>query len=364
MVQSARPCHCFLDGRLWGVIVVLARNALRVVAVASGGVAVGVATNQVLNGGKWNLRWLVGAIVLAVLAGSLGEWLAARGVAAGRKVAPDPLLWPGLGAQDGKPLPLRDVRPRELGVHASRFSVDGDSPYIPRQADALLAAALTGNEKRLVIVEGPRLAGTTRTLAEAALAHLPDHLAAAFVDDPRVPLADMIDQASRWVDDADEAAGVEAAGVVVWFERLSPERFTEVACFSLETLPSGVMVLATFDSAEREGLRVAEQVSTLSAQQYAARIEVGAITGQERGDLLVEDCYAVLRPMLEGGQDAFLGRLMIAWEPLRAALSCGRTEQSADQVALLRAITDWGRARVPRLLTADILGLLYRAYRR
>jgi hypothetical protein len=259
---------------------------------------------------------------------------------------------------------LRDVRPRELGVHASRFSVDGDSPYIPRQADALLAAALTGNEKRLVIVEGPRLAGTTRTLAEAALAHLPDHLAAAFVDDPRVPLADMIDQASRWVDDADEAAGVEAAGVVVWFERLSPERFTEVACFSLETLPSGVMVLATFDSAEREGLRVAEQVSTFSAQQYAARIEVGAITGQERGDLLVEDCYAVLRPMLEGGQDAFLGRLMIAWEPLRAALSCGRTEQSADQVALLRAITDWGRARVPRLLTADILGLLYRAYRR
>jgi hypothetical protein len=106
---------------------VLVRNALRVVAVASGGVAVGVATNQVLNGGKWNLRWLVGAIVLAVLAGTLGEWLAARG-AAGRRVEPDPVLWPGLGAQDGKPLSLGDVRPRELGVHASRFSVDGDSP--------------------------------------------------------------------------------------------------------------------------------------------------------------------------------------------------------------------------------------------
>jgi tetratricopeptide (TPR) repeat protein len=244
-------------------------------------------------------------------------------------------------------------------VHASRFSVDGDSPYIQRQADALLAAALTENEKRLVIVEGPRLAGTTRTLAAAALAHLPDHLVAAFVDDPRIPLTDMIDQASRWADDVEEAAGV-----VVWFERLSPERFTEVACFPLETLPSGVLVLATFDSAEREGLRVAEQVSTLSAQQYATRIEVGAITGQERADLLAEDCYAVLRPILEGGQDAFLGRLMIAWEPLRAALTCGRTEQSDDQVALLRAITDWGRARVPRLLTADILSYLYRAYRR
>ena len=110
---------------------VLARNALRVVAVASGGVAVGVATNQVLNGGKWNLRWLVGAIVLAVLAGSLGEWLAARGAAAGRKVAPDPLLWPGLGAQDGKPMPLRDVRPRELGVHASAVQPRRGFPVHP-----------------------------------------------------------------------------------------------------------------------------------------------------------------------------------------------------------------------------------------
>src|SRR5712672_559363 len=79
--SRARLCHRFRDGRLSGAIMVLVRNALRVVAVASGGVAVGVATNQVLNGGKWNLRWLVGAIVLAVLAGTLGEWLAARGAA-------------------------------------------------------------------------------------------------------------------------------------------------------------------------------------------------------------------------------------------------------------------------------------------
>lgn len=47
-------------------------------------------------------------------------------------------------------------------------------PTGPRQADDLLAAALTGNEMRLVIVESPRLAGATRTLAEAAQAHLPD----------------------------------------------------------------------------------------------------------------------------------------------------------------------------------------------
>lgn len=338
---------------------VLVRIALRAVAVASGSVAVGVATNQVLNGGTWNLRWLVGALVLAALAEGLAEYLAARDAAAGSRVLPRPTLWPGLGAQDGKPLLLRDVRLRELGVHASRFSADGDSPYIPRQADGLLAAALTGNEKRLVIVEGPRLAGTTRTLAEATLAHLPDHLAAAFVDDPRVSLADMIAQASQWVADTEEASGA-----VVWLERLSPERYTEVACFAVETVPSGVMILATCDSAEREDMRLSEQVCTLSAQQYAARIEVGIVTGQERSALLGEDCYAVLRPMLGEGQDLFLGRLMVVWEPLRTALTRGRTEQSADRVALLHAVTDWDRARVPRLLTADVLGHLYRAYRR
>lgn len=338
---------------------VLVRNALRAVAVASGSVAVGVATNQVLNGGTWNLRWLVGALVLAALAEGLAEYLAARDAAAGSNVSPRPMLWPGLRAQDGKPLLLRDVRLRELGVHASRFSADGDSPYIPRQADGLLAAALTGNEKRLVIVEGPRLAGTSRTLAEAALAHLPDHLAAAFVDDPRVSLADMIAQASQWVADTEEASGA-----VVWLERLSPERYMEVACFAVETVPSGVMILATCDSAERGGMRLPEQVDALSAQQHAARVEVGVVTGQERGALLDEDCYTVLRPILGEGQDLFLGRLMVVWEPLRTALIRGRTEQSADRVALLHAVTDWDRARVPRLLTADVLVHLYHAYRR
>lgn len=76
-------------------------------------------------------RWLAAAIALAVSAEGLTEWLAVRDAAAGRKVAPGPVLWPGLGAQDGKPLPFRNVHPQELGVHASRFSADGDSPYIP-----------------------------------------------------------------------------------------------------------------------------------------------------------------------------------------------------------------------------------------
>ncbi len=73
--------------------------------------------------------------------------------------------WP---ARTGLPLPLREVTPRDLGVHPSRFGAEGNSPYIRRQADDLLAAPLPTTAKRLVIVEGPRLAGATSTLAQAA----------------------------------------------------------------------------------------------------------------------------------------------------------------------------------------------------
>ena len=60
----------------------------------------------------------------------------------------------------------------------------------------------------------------------------------------------------------------------------------------------------------------------------------------------------------------FLGRLMVAWEPLRSALARGGSEQAVDHVALLHAATDWYRVQVPRLLGPDVLSYLYRAYRR
>jgi hypothetical protein len=138
------------------------RRALRAVVVELVAVAVGVSGNQVLNGGKWNLAWLAGTIVLAALTGGLNFWLETRDGAHGRRAAGVPVLWPNLVAQDGTPLRLGDIHPRDLGVHASRFGAEGNSPYIRRQADDVLTAALTGDEKRLFVVEGPRLAGATR----------------------------------------------------------------------------------------------------------------------------------------------------------------------------------------------------------
>jgi membrane protein implicated in regulation of membrane protease activity len=51
---------------------------MRAVVVGIAAVAVGVATNQVLNGGKWNLPWLIGAVLLAALAEGINLWLEAR----------------------------------------------------------------------------------------------------------------------------------------------------------------------------------------------------------------------------------------------------------------------------------------------
>jgi hypothetical protein len=169
----------------------------------------------------------------------------------------------------------------------------------------------------------------------------------------------MISQAVLWVDEVKEAAGV-----VVWLERLGPDRFTELTRFPLDDLPSGVLIFATFDSSDREGLRIPEQLSTLSGQQHAVCVELGTITDQERSDLLNVDAYAPLRPLLDENPDLFMGRLMVTWEPLRAALTRGHSEQAADRVALLHAVTDWYRVHLPRRLNRDILIHLYGSYRR
>ena len=326
-------------------------------AAALVAVALGVAVNQVLNGGRWNVPWLVAAVVLAAIAETLDLWLGTRDSARGHGDAARPVLWPDLTGDDGLPLLLSEVTRRDLGVHPSRFGPDGDCPYIRREADGLLAAAFADAGKRVVIVEGPRLAGATSTLARAAQSCLPDYLAAGFIADPRVPLEGMITQAGQWT----VAAQVRAAGAVVWLDGLSPSRLGELASMRLDDLPPRTWVLATLDTRELEGLRIPEQLNTLMGQ-HAIRVPLGAITGQELRDLLAETAYAPLRPVLEQGEELLLGRLMVAWEPVRAALDWADSEHAADRVALLHAVTDWYRVQLPRLLTHDVLRYLYRAY--
>lgn len=48
---------------------------MRLISAASGTVAAGVAINQILNGGVWNLSWLIVSLVVAVAAEGLNLWL-------------------------------------------------------------------------------------------------------------------------------------------------------------------------------------------------------------------------------------------------------------------------------------------------
>jgi hypothetical protein len=299
-------------------------------------------------------------VVLAAVAEGLDVWLGSRD---GARVPADeavPVLWPALSGGDGFPLCLSDVSLWDLGVHRSRFGHDGGSPYIAREADGALAAALAGGGSGVVIVQGPRLAGATASLAQAARSCLPDWLAAGFIDDPRVPLEDMIALAARWA--ADPRA--DGAGAVVWLDGLVPARLAELArALAGGALPSGVRLLATLDSGELDGLRIPEQLNAL-LDRHATRVELGTVTDGERAALLAEDAYSALRPLLDEQQDLLIGRLMVAWQPLRAALARGGSEESGDRVALLRAVTDWYRVSLPRRLSGDVLVYLYRAYRR
>lgn len=115
------------------------RRALRVIAAGALAVAVGVAVNQVLNGGHWNVRWLIAALVLAVLSEALDWWLGTHEGDRGVAEAARPVLWRTLAGDDGTPLLLAEVSPRDLGVHPSRFGAEGDSPYLRRQVDDELA---------------------------------------------------------------------------------------------------------------------------------------------------------------------------------------------------------------------------------
>ncbi|MBB4930522.1 Flp pilus assembly protein TadD [Lipingzhangella halophila] len=311
-------------------------------------VVVGVATNQIQPTAPdaTTALWAAGAVVAAAATGLITHKTA-------RPAQPEPHLWEGLTGPRGRPRLLTEVTPRALGAHPSRYADEGEGPYLARAADAALASALADETRRTVLVCGPRLAGTTRTLAQAARSALGQWRVAAFVDDPSVPLADMITAAAEHVD--------RDHGVVLWLERLTPERFVELAQAVARDLPTGVRILATLDSAVLEGARVPEP-ARMQIEDHAHRIDVGALTGSELRDVAEADLYADLRPVLEAEDDVLLGRLLVSWTQIRDALS-DQGEQATSRIALVRAVTDWQRISPPRRLNTIVLDYLYRAYR-
>ena len=169
-----------------------------------------------------------------------------------RPATPDSAARPG--RRERPPLLVGQVTPRQLGVHPSRCCAHGDSPYIERDVDKTLADALRDGSRRLVVVQGPRLAGTTSTLAQAAQTYLAGHHVLVFVGDPRFTVAQMVAQGRRWAD---------GAGAVLWLDDLTPAQLGQLDRALLDDLPAGLWILATVHDKHLEGFRAPEHVALL-----------------------------------------------------------------------------------------------------
>ena len=206
-----------------------------------------------------------------------------------------------------------------------------------------------------MVVQGPRLAGATSTLAQAAQTHLAGHRVLAFGDDPRLAVGQMVADGRRWAADG--------PGAVLWLDDLTPAQLGQLDSGLLDDLPSAMWILATVHDKHLKGFRVPEHVRA-QLEEEAAIVELGSISGRERDALRDEAAYTALQPVLDTGGDLLMGRLMVALDQIQNVLTPGRSEESTDQIALLRAVTDWYRVAMPTLLTRPVLKDLYSAYRR
>lgn len=206
-----------------------------------------------------------------------------------------------------------------------------------------------------MIVRGPRLAGATRTLAQAAQAILPDHRVVAFTVDQRLSMAEMVQEAAHWACDW--------PGAVLWLDPLSNSQLEQINQELLDTLPDGLWVLATMHAEASVGYRVPAHVMRV-LDEHAAIVTLGTLTSRERAELRSEQAYDSLVPALDAASDLLMGRLMVALDQIQDVLTPGTDETSSDRISLLRAVTDWWRVGTPSLLTRDALAAIYEDYRR
>ena len=323
--------------RRWGAWLTGAAAAVLMVAVSITG-------NQSFTDHGLRWVWLIGALAVAGLSVTVGQRLARsqpRGI----------LRLTGAG---GRPLRLGEATLTDLGVHESRFSVE-QSGYIAREKDCDLVDALQEGDRRLVIVQGPRLAGTTRTLAQAAQAILPDHRVVAFTVDQRLSMAEMVQEAAQWARDW--------PGAVLWLDPLSGGQLEQIDQALLDMLPDGLWVLATLHAEDSVNDRVPAYVKRV-LDEYAALVTLGTLTSAERAALRAEEAYDDLAPALDNDSDVLMGCLMVALDQIRDVLTPGADEAFSNRISLLRAVTDWWRVGMPDLLTRRVLIATYEDYRR
>lgn len=312
------------------------RVSLAVLVAGFGTVLVSLCIDRAADAAPGWWRWAAGAAVAAVGTGVLPWWL-------GRQPGPARMQL-RLADSEGRPPRLADVTAADLGVHPSGLVRTGEvaTPYVLRDVDAAVVAAVTG-DAALVLVSGPRLAGCTRTLAEAAIRTLPAATVVVPVEDPAIGLSQLIREARRWASPGEQ--------VVLWLDGVSADRLRQFDAAVLAGTGSGVRVFATVDAAALRG--------RAAVLPDAACVEFGLLSEAERRRLARHPRY---RDLAGRAERRPLGQMLVTTtEPERGVQLTD--EASVDRVALLCAAADWYRVGAYGRLGERTLRLLYRAYR-
>ncbi|MGH3696054.1 MAG: hypothetical protein ACRDRX_19030 [Pseudonocardiaceae bacterium] len=294
-----------------------------------------------------------GAMTGAVLVDGVVKWAYAVaavlvtgcGVAANRWLSTAPELTLRLrDRRRGAPV-FYDIAMTNLGVHQSQLARAAGETYVERDIDGDVGAAVSTG-RGLVLVHGPPLAGTTRTLIEAVGKKRPGVRLVAFEPGQTATLARRVEQARRWkrVDDYN--------GVVLWLDRLGGPELFEITTELLNSAEHhGVQLLATAASHDVEA---AERF--LPNDPRLAVIGVGAVSGPERDRMLVVPAF---REVTEAHTDTpvLLGRLLVSLEKVERHMT-PTVPEDQERLALVRAVVDWHRLSVPLPLTKrDLAGL-------
>ncbi|AGL18444.1 Sel1-like repeat-containing serine/threonine protein kinase [Actinoplanes sp. N902-109] len=188
----------------------------------------------------------------------------------------------------------------------------GPIPYEPRPHDPAIDRALTG-DRRLTIVHGQRLAGASRSLAEAARRRLGTRTLLVPLPDPALSLHRLVSAATPFLRHGGEA--------VLWLDALHPALLDQL---DPRLLREGLRICVTAGTETMTGTHVpAHTVSALS--RYADIIAIHT------------------RPR------------QVVVDPVRQALAGA----SVERRTLVRIVTDWARLGMPGRLDRGLLKRLY-----
>jgi tetratricopeptide (TPR) repeat protein len=312
------------------------RVSLAVLVAGFGTVLVSLCVDRAAGFAPGWWEWAVGAAAATAGSGVLAWSL-------GRQPGPARMQL-RLADADGIPLRLADVTVADLGVHPSPLARTGEeaTPYLPRDVDAAVAAAVTGDAP-LVVVSGPRLAGCTRTLAEAAVRLLPAATVVVPVEDPAIGVSQLIREARSWAGPGEQ--------VVLWLDRLSADRLRQFQPDVMAGTGPGVRVFATVDAELLRGRPPLPPDAACVPFDVLSEAEVRRLARHRRYRHLAP--HALRRP---------LGQLLVTTTELERGARL-TDEASVGTVAVLRAATDWYRVGAYGRLGERTLRLLYRAYR-